>query len=174
MAAIAYTNSVIAFGDDDEVTDTYLYQAFPLGTYREQDGKGYRFVQFDNGSGNVASVAGNLAYLVGVVDTNALLTGRWVVTMDVSDTSPNKVRGVFAAVIADGSFGWIQTKGIAVVNTNGDDDIAIGDAVIASAAGDGTCDSTAAGTAPIRRVVGWAMTVDVDAANTVIADLVLD
>lgn len=174
MAAVAYTNSVIAFGDDDLVTTTYTDQRFPLGLYREQDGKGYRFVQFDNGSGNVASLAGSLAYLVGTVDTNALLTGRWVVTMDVSDTSRNKVRGVFAAVTADGSFCWIQTKGICVVTTNGDDDIAIGDAVIASAAGDGTADSTAAGTAPVARVVGWAMTVDVDAANTVITDLCLD
>lgn len=171
---MAYTRSSISYGDDDLVTTAYTYQAFPLGLYREEDGKGYRFVQFDNGTGNVACISRSLAYLVGTVDTNALVTGRWVVTMDVSDTIPNKVRGVFASLIADAGFGWIQTRGLGVVNTNGDDDIALGDAIIASAAGDGTCDSTAAGTAPIRRVVGWAWTVDVDAANTVLTDLCLD
>jgi hypothetical protein len=162
-----YTNAPMVFGSDDEITDVYTVQAFPLGTYREQDGKGYRFVKFDNGAGNVASVAGNLAYSIDA-DT------PYEVTMDVSDSDRNLVRGVFTAVIADAGYGWIQTMGLCTVNTNGDDDISKGDAVIASAAGDGTADSTAQDTAPICRVVGWALAADSDSANTVAVDLVLD
>jgi len=167
---MAYTNSVISFGDDDQVTDTYTYQAFPLGLYREEDGKGYRFVKYDNGSGDVASVAGNLAYRINDTTT---LADVWEVTMDVSDTSRNKVCGVFAAVIADGSYGWIQTKGACTVNTNGDDDIAEGDAVI-SANADGTADSVLAGTAPTHKVVGFAQAADVDGSNTVVVFLELE
>jgi hypothetical protein len=172
MATIFNTNANLAFGDDDKVTTVYTYQAFPLGLYREQDGKGYRFVQVD--ASDVTISVGLLAYLTGVVDTYVITTGRWTVSADVSDSIPNKVRGVFISAPVDTGFCWIQTKGYCVVTTNGDDDIALGDAIIASATGDGTCDSTAAGTAPIRRVVGWAVTVDVDNANTVITDLCLD
>ncbi len=171
--AIDYTNSTIVFGDDDLVTTVYTLKKFPLGLYREEGGRGYRFVQFDNGSGNVASVAGSLAYTLNDVNTIVSDTGYWEVTMDVSDTSINKVRGVFAAVIADGGYGWIQTRGPCVVNTDGGDDIAEGDALIAKTT-DGVVDSVAANTAPTNRVVGWALVVDVDSANTVIADLVLD
>lgn len=165
--ATFYTNTPMAFGDDDAVTDVYTYQAFPLGMYREEDGKGYRFVQYDNGTGNLACVAGKLAYFFAD-------TGTFVVTMDVSDSDRNKVRGVFAAVIADQGYGWIQTKGVCTVATNGDDDIAEGDAVIASAAGDGTADSTAQDTAPTNRVVGWALAADSDGGDTVVTDLCLD
>jgi hypothetical protein len=173
--ATFYTRSPITFGEDDLVTTVYTVQKFPLGLYREEDGKGYRFVSYDNGTGNLAAVAGNLAYTMNDVVTVASATaGYWEVTMDVSDTDRNKVRGVFAAVIADGGFGWIQTKGPCTVNTNGDDDIAEGDAVIASAAGDGTADSTAQDTAPTNRVVGWALADDVNGSNTVIVDLDLD
>ncbi len=171
--ATFYTNSVMAFGDDDAVTDVYTYQAFPLGLYREEDGRGYRFVQFSNGSGDVASAANGLAYTLNDVNTVVADTGYWEVTSDQSDTSVNKVRGVFTAVIADAGFGWIQTKGPCVVTTDGDDDIAEGDAIIAGAA-DLVCESVAAGTAPTNRVVGWALAADVDGSNTVIADLVLD
>lgn len=164
--ATYYTNSVLAFGSDDEVTDVYTSLAFPLGLYREEDGKGYRFVQFDNGAGNVASVAGKLAYQVD--------GDPHIVTMDVSDSDRNLVVGVFTSVIADSGYGWIQTKGVCTVTTNGDDDIAKGDAVIASAAGDGTADSTAQDTAPICRVVGWALAADTDGADTVVVDLALE
>lgn len=165
--ATFYTNTPMAFGSDDEVTDVYTVRQFPLGTYREEDGKGYRFVKYDNGTGNLTCVAGNIAY---TIDSDT----PYEVTMDVSDSDRNLARGVFAAVIADGGYGWIQTKGLCTVKTNGDDDIAKGDAVIASAAGDGTADSTAQDTAPVCRVVGWALAADSDGADTVAVDLVLD
>lgn len=145
-------------------TEGALYE---LGQYREENGLGYRYVKYDNGTGNLASVAGKLAYSVDSDD-------EWEITMDVSDSDRNLVKGVFAAVIADAGFGWIQTKGKCTVTTNGDDDIAKGDAVIASAAGDGTADSTAQDTAPTNRVVGWALAADVDGSDTVVVDLVLD
>lgn len=155
----------------DLVTDVRTSTDGPLyvvGTYREENGKGYRYVKMETGTGAVAAVAGNLAYIHAAADP-------WDVTMDVSDSDRNLVAGVFQSVIADEGFGWIQTRGYhATVKTNGDDDIAKGDAVIASAAGDGTADSTAQDTAPICRVVGWAMAADVDANDTVACFLVLD
>jgi len=138
---------------------------YTLGQYREEDGKGYRYVKQSDAT--VTVTAGSLAYLA------ASDTTGFTVCQDVSDSDRNLVSGVYAAVIADGGFGWIQTYGPCTVATNGDDDIALGDAVIASAAGDGTADSTAQDTAPTNRVVGWAMADDVNAANTVLTFLVL-
>jgi len=79
--------------------------------YEDKDGKVYKFVLFNNGAGNVASVAGNFAYyyLAGGLQDNA-------VTMDLSD-SVNIGAGVFQAVIADGSYGWVQIMGKAVLTT---------------------------------------------------------
>ncbi len=112
--------SDLVYGSDDALTTTYTAQKFPLHTKREEDGKVYRFVKFDNGSGNVASVAGNLAYWTAT-------TGQ--VTSDESDSSVPA--GIFQAVIADASYGWIQTSGPATVNNEGTD-IALGAQIIAS------------------------------------------
>lgn len=165
--ATYYTNAVLAFGSDDEVTDVYTVQKFPLGTYREEDGKGYRFVKLNDADVTVA--ANKLLYHVGGTSATA-----YVVTQDVSDSDRNLVIGVAQGVITNGGYGWAQTKGPCTVATNGDDDIAAGDAIIASAAGDGTCDSTAQDTAPICKVVGWAMAADSDGADTVLTMLTLD
>ena len=174
---MAVTKTGGAFEFDHAVTQTFSSTFVPSsgsgtavakGTYREEDGKGYRFVLFNNGAGNVAAVSGNLAYIRSASDP-------WDVTMDVSDSDRNLVCGVFLSVPADLGYCWIQTKGYhATVKTNADDDIAKGDAIIASAAGDGTADSTAQDTAPICRVVGWAMAADVDADDTVATFLTLE
>lgn len=55
------------------------------------------------------------------------------------------------------------------VVTNGDDDIAAGDQIIAS--GDGTCNSEALGTDLKTLVIGIAAAADVDASNTVAVDM---
>jgi len=150
----------------DAVADTGTTLLYSLGMVRHEDGKIYRYRQFDNGSGDVAAVSGNLAYFI----DNGLK-----VTMDVSDTDRNLVAGVFISVPADAAYCWVQTGGRhATVKTNGDDDVAKGDAIIASAAGDGTADSTAQDTAPTNHVVGWALAADVDANNTVDTYLTLD
>ena len=79
--------------------------------YEDKDGKVYKFVLFNNGTGSVASVAGNFAYYyqAGGAQDNT-------VTMDLSD-SVNIGAGVFQAVIADGSYGWIQISGRATLTT---------------------------------------------------------
>ena len=152
----------------DLVTDVRTAAQGPLytlGQYREEDGKGYRYFQFDNGTAGLTLAANLLLYQVD--------NDMWILTSDVSDSDRNLVKGVAISVVGDLGYGWCQTAGSATVATNGDDDIAKGDAVIASAAGDGTCDSTAQDTAPICKVVGWATAADTDAANTVVVDLVL-
>ncbi len=156
----------------DLVTDVRTSAQGPLytkGQYREENGKGYRYIGFDNGTANIACAAGYLLYI------KAAATDPWIVTHDVSDTTTNAVRGVAVAVIADGGFGWMQTKGYnAAVETDAGDDFAAGDAAIAHATEDGEADRTAKGTAPVSRVVGWAMDADSDSADTVPLDLCLD
>lgn len=151
----------------DLITDTGTTKLYTLGQYREEDGNGYRYGKVNDAT--VSVVAGNLVYSV------APGTALWEVASDVSDSDANLVVGVAISSVANGSYGWFQTKGYyATVNTNGDDDISLGDAIVPSAAGDGTCDSTAAGTAPVRRVVGFAAAADVVAANTVAVLLTLE
>lgn len=167
MTATFYTNANLTFGEDDLVTTVYTAQKFPLGTYREEDGKGYRFVKVNDSTVTVA--ANKLLYHIGGTAATA-----YVVSQDVSDSDRNLVVGVAQGVIANAGYGWAQTKGPCTVATNGDDDIAAGDAVIASAAGDGTADSTAQDTAPVCKVVGWAMAADSDSGDTVLTMLTLD
>jgi len=174
MANVRTNNNGTVYSD--AVTDTYTSTQgakWTVGSYREENGKGYRFCKFNNGTGNVAAVAGQTAYSVAGADSGSA-TDPYEVTMDVSDTDMNLVKGVLLAVIPDLGFGWLQTKGNhPTVKTNGDDDIAKGDAIIGSTT-DGVVNSTAQDTAPTNRVIGWAMAADVDADNTVSVDLTLD
>lgn len=62
---------------------------------------------------------------------------------------------------------WIQISGRATVKTNGDDDIAAGDLIVAS--GNGTCDSAA--TPNTANYIGVAAAADVDASDTVVVNL---
>ena len=113
---------------------------FALGTVgRTSDGKQYKYVQFNNGAGDVASVAGNFAYYYAVSGASAGQID--IVTMDVTD-SGGVGAGVFQAVIADGGYGWIQTKGPATLTTAltaGAD----GNALTAIGTTDGTLDVSA-------------------------------
>lgn len=152
----------------DTVTTVYSYAIVPLGTIRvASDGTRYRFIRFSDGTANNAATAGQL---LAFTSTTTLDN---VVTNDISDTNINRVAGVAVAGMTDTQMGWIQVTGFATVNTNGDDDIAAGDAIIGSST-DGACNSVAANTAPTNKVVGFAVTTDVDAANTVIVELLLD
>lgn len=115
---------------------------FAVGTVGSTyDGKQYKYVKFNNGVGNVASVAGNVAYYYAVSGVSAGETTE--VTMDVTD-SGGVGAGVFQAVIADGGYGWLQTRGVATLTTAltaGAD----GNALTAVGAGaDGTLDVSAA------------------------------
>lgn len=114
---------------------------FTLGTLGRVDGSGklYKYVKFNNGAGDVASVAGNFCYYYAVSGASA---GQYTeVTMDVTD-SGGIGAGVFQAVIADGGYGWIQVTGVATLTTAltaGAD----GNALTAVGATDGTVDVSA-------------------------------
>lgn len=121
MATFYTGASNLVFSSDDALTTTYSTQKFPLLTKREEDGKVYRFVKFDNGTGNVAAAANNVAYWTATTGT---------VTSDESDSSVPA--GIFLSAMTDAYYGWIQIWGPATVNNEGTD-IALGAAIIASA-----------------------------------------
>ena len=108
---MSYTAGVIL----DRVKTNAEGPEFALGTvHQNYNGKSYKYVQFNNGAGNVASVAGNFAYYYAVSGTSAGQTT--IVTMDVTD-SGGVGAGVFQAIIADTGYGWLQTKGVATCTT---------------------------------------------------------
>lgn len=152
---------------DDLVTASGATQKYPKGTRRDEDGKTYRYCLYNNGTGNIASFAGAVGYI------KAAATDPWEITIDVSDTDQNQVRGVMLGVVTDAHYFWLQTAGYyATVKTNADDDIAAH--VSLFGVGDGTCDSMAADTASTNKVLGYATAADVDANDTVAAILTLD
>lgn len=131
-------------------------------TYDTTNGwRRWKYVQFNNGAGNVASVA-NMVVGQKVTD----LTGN-TVTNDESDSDLNLVAGVMPVAMTDLYYGWMQVGGYnSAVITDGGDDIVQNDTLIGSAT-DGTCNSVAANTASTNKVLGYAVAADVDAANTV-------
>ncbi len=96
-----------------------------LGQVVEDSGKCYRLVQFDNGAGNVASVAGGAA----VWKTRA----SFIVSSDGSDSEAalNCIAGAFLAAITDQYYCFIQMGGVQAVVT--DTTQAAGTALIAPA-----------------------------------------
>lgn len=116
--------------------------------FEDQDGKTYRYYQFDNGAGNVAAVAGNVAYFYAPSGASAGATT--VVTMDLSD-SAGVCAGVFQAVLTDQYYGWFQTGGMATLTTAltaGAD----GNALTGVGSTDGTLDVSALVTDPIAAI----------------------
>lgn len=106
---------------------------------RTDDGKLYKYVQYDTGAGSVAAVAGNVAYYYAPGGASAGATT--VVTSDLSD-SAGLGAGVLQAVLGDGEYGWIQITGPATLTpalTAGAD----GNALTAVGATDGTLDVSA-------------------------------
>lgn len=130
------------------LTDTSTYDLEGVGSIRVVGNKTYKWVKFNNGAGNVASVAGYVAYYYGVGGDAA--TGGYedsVVTMDLTDAYCGA--GVFQAVIADGSYGWIQIRGaatLAIALTAGSDGQAL---THVGAGADGTLDVSDAVTDPV-------------------------
>ncbi len=89
------------------------------------------------------------------------------VTNDVSDADRNQPAGVGIGAITIGNKGWIQCYGYHdAIKTSGGDNIVDGDSLILSAT-DRTVERVASGTAPTHKIIGVAVTDDVDAANTV-------
>lgn len=133
--------SIIIGGNLTQVRTNAQGPEFALGTkYESPTGKVYKYVQFNDGVGNVAAVAGNFAYYYAAGGVSAGQVD--IVTMDLSD-SANVGAGVFQAVIADLGYGWIQIKGPATLTTAltaGAD----GNAMTAAGSTDGTIDVSAA------------------------------
>jgi len=88
---------------------------FTLGEiYHEQGGKKYKYVLHNNGAGNVAAVAGNVAYVYAPSGASAGATTT--ATSDLSD-SAGIGAGVWQAAVGDGEYGWIQITGPATLTT---------------------------------------------------------
>lgn len=102
--------------------------------------KKYKYIKYNSGAGTVAAAAGNVAYYYAPSGTSAGATTE--VTSDLSD-SANVGAGVLQAVIATGSYGWVQISGPATLTTAltaGAD----GNALTPSGSTDGTLDVSAA------------------------------
>lgn len=95
-----------------QVDSTALWT--PGQVVQMQDGKKYKYVQYETAAGAVAAVAGNVCYYYAASGASAGQTT--IVTSDLSD-SAGLGAGVLQAVIADGSYGWIQITGPATLTT---------------------------------------------------------
>lgn len=95
-----------------------------LGQVFEEDGKVYRLVKFDNGTGNVASTDGGAAHW----KTRA----SFIVTSDQTDAeaSLNSVAGIFLGVVTDAYYCFVQIGGLKASTT--DTTAAAGTALIAT------------------------------------------
>lgn len=113
----------ITTGDPNTVNDST--QQAPLGAVILWKGEKYRYVKFDNGTGNVASAAGGVAHWKTL--TPASDPPVFTVTSDQDDAlaSLNSVAGIFGAVITDAFFCWLKITGrvtakVAASTTKGD------------------------------------------------------
>ena len=93
----------------DMVSDSVEFELGSIG--QTSDGKVYKWVQYDTGSGSVAAASGNVAYyytLDGYKNNQ--------VTSDLSD-SVEIGAGVLQSAPTDGQYCWVQIKGPATLNT---------------------------------------------------------
>ena len=167
------TGSALFYGD--AVSATGSTQLYPLGTRREEEGKTFRYVKYDDAAGDVTAVADRVCGHLKGSATDASPTA-WNVTMDTSDSAPNACAGVLQAVIATGEYGWILTRGIAKLTTDGGDDIILGDALVWDAADTGVVDRPAAYSTSglLERPVAIALQADNDAGDYVYAFVCCD
>lgn len=88
--------------------------AFTVGQiFEDDDGKVYKYFLFNDGAGNVASIAGDFGYYYGVSNAGLDVNSQ-TCTMDRTD-SAGIGAGVFQAIIADGQYGWLQVAGEATL-----------------------------------------------------------
>lgn len=94
------------------VTDTNTADVEGLGVIRFENGNVYKWVKFNNGTGNVAAVNGNACYYHG---DNGYDDSE--VTSDLTDaTTLPIVAGTFQSVPADAEYCWILVKGYEIAN----------------------------------------------------------
>ena len=124
-----------------DITQVSTSAIFKLGTVAGDIGpdgpqKNYKYIKYVAGTAAAAGVTGEVAYYYLAGGTQDSF-----VTSDVSD-SVDIGAGVLQAVMADGTFGWVQVTGPATLTialTSGAD----GQALTAKGAGDGTLDVSA-------------------------------
>lgn len=115
--------SQITTGDPNSVNDATA--KMQLGTVVLWKGEKYRYVKFDNGTGNVASTAG------GVADWETLTPSAdppvFTVTSDNANAAAGiqSVAGIFGGVVTDGNYCFIKISGtvaatVATATTVGD------------------------------------------------------
>lgn len=95
-----------------KLTDTSTKDLEGIGVLRFEGARVYKWVSYNSGGDAVAAVAGNAVYYHG--DNAAVIDSAADVTMDLTDSN-GIAAGILQAVIANGSFGWIQIKGVAVM-----------------------------------------------------------
>ncbi len=126
-----------------KLTDTSTSDLEGVGTIRFEGQKIYKWVKFNNGAGNIASVAGGMSYAY-AVSKDGVTQGyeNSEVTMDFTDGL--FCTGVFQAIIADASYGWIQIQGPATLSISIDVGAADGNMLKMSDAVDGAVEIRAA------------------------------
>jgi hypothetical protein len=95
---------------------------------------------------------------------------RLIASSDVwnNDTDPNYVLGVWIWDITASYYGWIQIYGYhPVIKTDWGDDIAATVSLFLDPTVSWTCDSMAADTASTNKILGYAVTDDINWDNTV-------
>ena len=93
-----------------KLTDTNTVDLEGIGVLRFEGAKVYKWVTYNDAA--VAAVAGQVVVYHG--DDSVVADSAADVTSDFSDGA-GVVAGVLQAVIANGSYGWIQIKGVAVL-----------------------------------------------------------
>ncbi len=129
------------------ITEISTWDKEGLGTHRYQNGKWYKWMQYDEGAAATDAVAGEVAYYY-------TLDGykNNIVTSDLSD-SVEIGAGVIQAVLSDNEYGWFQIKGEATLTialTAGAD----GDPLTPTGSADGTLDVSAAVTDNVCAIAG--------------------
>jgi len=128
------------------LTETSTTDKEGIGTLRFEGKEVYKWVKYNSGAGAVAAVAGNVVYYYGAGGVGTAGYTDSVVTMDLTDAVVGA--GVLQAIIANGSYGWIQIRGVATLTTAltaGAD----GNALTHVGSTDGTLDVSALVTDPI-------------------------
>lgn len=124
----------------------------PIGAVLLWNGNLYRYVRFDNGTGNVASAAGYPAWPVAVTPAaTATALPVFTVTADQTDSVLGATPvGVFLGVVTDGNYCFIQIGGRALCMVPGgiEEDMIIGSTT------DGQFGHIAAGSNLTRPMVG--------------------
>jgi len=153
MAEILYgLNQVVEFPQAGPGSATDATAKNPLGIVIRYQGKKYRYVKFDNGSGNVAAAATKAAYWKSLDPT----TGVWTVTSDYTDSigGINAVAGIFGCAVTDQYYTWVCVGGTPTCTV--DSGTPAGGKMKGSST-DGTLDHIDVGSAVLDNVIGVAL-----------------